>query len=83
VRTERWPGEFGETLEPGRCNGESEVRQMEVAGVSTLHCTGDEGREGERGGGGDENQDTLHDIRPRVEIWLWLVLGVVPPRCAS
>jgi hypothetical protein len=40
VRTERWPGEFWETLEPERCNGESEVRQMEVAGVSTLHCTG-------------------------------------------
>jgi hypothetical protein len=40
VRTEDGPGEVWETLERGRCNGESEVRQMEVADDSTLHCTG-------------------------------------------
>jgi len=40
VRTEQRPGEVWETLERGRCNGESEVRQMEVADDSTLHCTG-------------------------------------------
>lgn len=48
---------------------ESEVRQMEVGGCSTLHCThgDDEGRESRRGGGGgDEKQDSttasrLHD----------------------
>lgn len=70
MRTEQRPGEvLGDRLKRGRCNGgeESEVRQMEVADGSTLHCThgDDEGRES----GGEEvevmksktQHDRLHD----------------------
>lgn len=78
----RRPGERFEDAGARSRNGESgrwesEVRQMEVGGYSTLHCTGvmrsrEERERGvESGGGEDEKQDKAREASRHTSALLW------------